>query len=53
MAIRTHCGKDDVALLVSGDDELLGRKVFKLLNAVYQSKKPGMAYTNHFFGKLH
>lgn len=27
--------------------------MFKLLNAVYHSKKPGVAYTNHFFGDLH
>lgn len=52
-AIKKHCGKDSIAVLVSGDDELLGKLVFKVLNVVYQSKQPGVAYTNHFYGKLH
>lgn len=52
-AIKQHCPKDAIAVLVSGDDELLGKQVFKLLNAVYQSTNPGLAYTNHFYGKLH
>jgi len=30
----------------------LGKKVFKLLNAVYQTRKPGVAYTNHFYGNV-
>ena len=47
-AITTQCGKDDIAIIVSGDDELLGRLVFKVINVVYQTKKPGVAYTNHF-----
>lgn len=52
-AIKNYCDKDDIAVLVSGDDELLGKLVFKVLNVVYQTKKPGVAYTNHFYGKLH
>jgi glycosyltransferase involved in cell wall biosynthesis len=52
-AIKNYCSKDDIAVLVSGDDELLGKLVFKILNVVYQTKKPGLAYTNHFYGKLH
>lgn len=52
-AIKDYCGKNDVAVLVSGDDQLLGKLVFKILNVVYQTKKPGVAYTNHFYGKLH
>lgn len=52
-AIRTHCEPDDIAVLISGDDEILGKLVFQILNAVYQTKKPAMAYTNHFYGKLH
>lgn len=53
MAIKKHCSRDSIAVLVSGDDELLGKMVFKILNVVYQTKQPGVAYTNHFFGKLH
>ena len=52
-AIRNHCQPDGIAVIVSGDDELLGRMVFKLLNSVYHTKKPGVAYTNHFYGDLH
>jgi glycosyltransferase involved in cell wall biosynthesis len=52
-AIKNYCSKDDIAVLVSGDDELLGKLVFKILNVVYQTKKPGVVYTNHFYGKLH
>jgi glycosyltransferase involved in cell wall biosynthesis len=52
-AIKKHCSKESIAVLVSGDDELLGKLVFKVLNVVYQSKQPGVAYTNHFYGKLH
>jgi len=52
-AIKNHCSKDAIALLISGDDELLGKMVFKVLNVVYQNKNPGVAYTNHFYGKLH
>ena len=40
-------------MLISGDDELLGKMVFKVLNAVYKKKNPGVAYTNNFYGKLH
>lgn len=51
-AVMKHCNREDIAVIVSGDDELLGKQVFKVINAVYQSKKPALAYTNHFFGKL-
>lgn len=52
-AIKYYCNKQDIAILVSGDDELLGKRTFQVINAIYQTKKPGIAYTNHFFGKLH
>ena len=51
-AAKMHCKGLEVAVLVGGDDELLGRKVFKVLNAVYHRKKPAVAYSNHFFGGL-
>ena len=31
---------------MDGDDELLGRQVFKLFNAVFQSKKSWFVYSN-------
>ena len=51
-AVLNYCGPEDIVLIVSGDDELLGKQVFKVINAVYQTKNPAVAYTNHFFGKL-
>jgi glycosyltransferase involved in cell wall biosynthesis len=51
-ATINYCALEDIAVIVSGDDELLGKQVFKIINAIYQSKKPAVAYTNHFFGKL-
>lgn len=52
-AIKNYCSKEDIVVLVGGDDELLGKLVFKIINVIYQAKKPGLAYTNHFYGKLH
>lgn len=34
---------------MDGDDELIGRYVFKLFNAVYQRNNPGIAYSSHIF----
>jgi hypothetical protein len=33
-------------VVVDGDDELLGRQVFKLFNAQFQSKGYWLAYSN-------
>lgn len=35
-AVSNYCKDNDIVVLVDGDDELIGRYVFKLLNAVYQ-----------------
>lgn len=35
-AVHTHCRESNVTLPIDGDDELIGRNVLKLLNAVYQ-----------------
>jgi hypothetical protein len=32
--------------LVDGDDSLLGRKVLKLYNAIYQANKASIVYSN-------
>lgn len=45
MAITKHCKPNEVGFFVDGDDELVGRKVFKVFNAIYQSKKPAVAYS--------
>ena len=52
MAIKQHCHQDDIAVIVNGDDELLGKKVFQVVNAIYQRHHPGVAYTNHIHGHL-
>jgi hypothetical protein len=35
--------------LVDGDDALIGRQVFSLLNAFYQKEKPALVYTQLLF----
>ncbi len=45
MAIVKHCKSDQIGFFVDGDDELVGRKVFKVFNAIYQRKKPAIAYS--------
>jgi hypothetical protein len=36
-------------VLVDGDDALIGRQVFSLLNAFYQREKPALVYTQLLF----
>jgi hypothetical protein len=36
-------------LLIDGDDALIGRQVFALLNAVYQKEKPLLLYTQFLY----
>ena len=36
MAARKHCKPEEIFMIVDGDDELLGRQVLKLFNAVFQ-----------------
>jgi len=35
-AATSFCKPDDIFMIVDGDDELLGRQVLKLFNAVFQ-----------------
>lgn len=44
-AITKHCKRGEIGFFVDGDDELVGRKVFKVFNAIYQSKNPSVAYS--------
>lgn len=42
------CDADDVQVRIDGDDILLGRNVFSLLNAVYlENPELWIAYTNY------
>ena len=36
MAAKQYCKPEEIFLIVDGDDELLGRQVFKLFNSVFQ-----------------
>jgi glycosyltransferase involved in cell wall biosynthesis len=45
--VKHYCKNYTVTMILDGDDELLGSYVFKLFNAIYQSKNPGVAYANH------
>lgn len=50
-ASKNFCKEEDIIIVVDGDDELLGRQVLKLFNAVFQEKKIWYAYTN-FLGSI-
>jgi glycosyltransferase involved in cell wall biosynthesis len=53
-AALDNCMPDSVFLMVDGDDELVGRQVLKLYNAVYQESGAWIVYSNFFTedGKL-
>jgi hypothetical protein len=34
-------------MIIDGDDELIGRQVFKLFSAVYQKKEALVVYSNY------
>ena len=36
MAAHEQCNPGEIMILLDGDDALIGRQVFSLLNAVYQ-----------------
>lgn len=40
-------------MIVDGDDELIGKQVFKTLSAVYQAHKSVMVYSNHVTYRLY
>ncbi len=44
-ASMNHCRPEEVFLVVDGDDELLGKQVFKLFNVFY-NKGNYVAYAN-------
>lgn len=48
-AVHNYCRNYTITLEVDGDDQLIGNYVFKLFNAVYQTKNPGFAYSNHVY----
>jgi glycosyltransferase involved in cell wall biosynthesis len=48
LAATKYCREDEIGFFVDGDDELVGVKAFKIFNAVYQKKKPAIAYSIAF-----
>lgn len=44
--IHSYCPDGEIVGLIDGDDSFLGRKVFQLYNAVYQSKRTALIYSN-------
>ena len=51
MAAYDYCHEKEVMVIVDGDDELVGRYVFSLLNMKYQSRSNWIVYTNFFTSK--
>ena len=45
-AIKNYCHDDEIIVDIDSDDELVGKQVFKFLNAVYQRDDPWLAFTN-------
>lgn len=50
-AAREFCKPQEILIVVDGDDELLGKQVLKLFNAVFQEKGVWFMYTN-FLGSI-
>lgn len=53
-AITNHCKVGQLALIVEGDDALVGTNVLSLYNAIYQREKCAMVYSSYLeiFGNL-
>lgn len=47
LAIKEGCSSDDIVLDVDSDDWLLGRQVFKVVNALYQNTNNWAIYFNN------
>lgn len=43
---KKYCNADDIMMIVDGDDQLVGRQVFKLFNTVLHKEKVWFAYSN-------
>jgi hypothetical protein len=45
-AAQNFCSPTDIFMIVDGDDELIGKQVLKLFNAVFQKEGVWFAYSN-------
>lgn len=51
--IKKFCNEDDIVVSLDGDDALIGRQAFKIINSVYQNKNVWFSYsTNLIFDKF-
>jgi hypothetical protein len=47
-ASRSHCPKDSISLNIVGNGELIGKNVLKTFNAIYQTNRISIAYSNFY-----
>lgn len=45
-AAMQYCKPEEIYMIVDGDDQLVGKQVFKLFNAQFQEKKSWFVYSN-------
>ena len=45
-AAHEFCKPYEIFMIVDGDDELIGKQVFKLFNSIYQNEELWIVYTN-------
>lgn len=45
-AALNYCQPQDIFMVIDGDDELIGRQVFKVFNAVFQQSGAWFVYSN-------
>ena len=50
-AVHSYCREGEIFIVVDGDDVLVGKYVFKLINAVYFRMRGMVIYTNHIESK--
>jgi hypothetical protein len=48
-AVNNYCSKDALVVNVGGEDELIGRIVFKTYSAAYQEGQPLFIYSNVYY----
>lgn len=50
-AAKNYCDPESIFIVIDGDDELIGRQVFKLYNAIFQEKGVWFLYSNYLDAK--
>jgi hypothetical protein len=47
-ALRYSCRSAEVAAFINGNDQLITQHVLSVYNAIYQSRRPKVAYGNFY-----